>query len=41
MNSKPPPLERIPRPDVYEVPWFEGAPEEVSTSTGDSELMEL
>lgn len=23
-----PPLEHVPRPDVYEVPWFDGEPEE-------------
>lgn len=23
MNQETPPLERVPRPDVYEVPWFD------------------
>lgn len=36
-TTKQPPLERIPRPVVYEVPWFEGAPEPDSVVTGESE----
>lgn len=40
-NTNQPPLERIPRPDVYEVPWFDGAPEEDGTGTGNGEEMDL